>query len=107
MQLVTLGTTHQGRGVPFYFYLFCRLSLDPKEKEEYENSPFFGVNLGVDNPGDGATIHLNDDVYVIENPSRISGGTKLSKWFFIPITIPISLITLFFMYRSLKKQRLI
>ena len=74
-------------------FSFFRTSLDPQERNVYQNSPFFGVNLGVDNPVNGF-VHLNDEVYVIQNRSW---QKNTGKW------IPISLITLFIMYRAIRR----
>ncbi len=59
------------------FGFFNRSSLTSVEKEEYGNSPFFGINLGIDEWG--GQVSVNDDVYVILNK-------KSSFWSFSMMT---------------------
>ena len=54
----------------FSFGLLFRSTLNPAEKSMYGNSPFFGINLGLDQPG--GKIHVEDDVYVIKAPVKSS-----------------------------------
>ena len=44
--------------------------MDPREKEEYGNSPFFGINLGIDNYG--GSINVGDKIFVIKKGRNIS-----------------------------------
>ena len=47
-----------------------RTSLDPREKEEYQNSPFFGINLGIDDHG--GSVNVGDKVFAIKNNDKSS-----------------------------------
>ena len=49
---------------------YFRTSLDPREKEEYQNSPFFGINLGIDNHG--GSVNVGDKVFAIKNNEKSS-----------------------------------
>jgi len=57
-------------GEPLKTLKSFRTSLDPREKEEYQNSPFFGINLGIDNHG--GSVNVGDKVFAIKNNDKSS-----------------------------------
>ena len=69
-----LNKSHLYQTVILIIYLFhktyFRTSLDPREKEEYQNSPFFGINLGIDNHG--GSVNVGDKVFAIKNNEKSS-----------------------------------
>ena len=56
-----LGEKHSG-GEPLKTLKTFRSSLDEVERKEYGNSPFFGVNLGVQTGG--GEISVGDSVFI-------------------------------------------
>ena len=54
------GEKH-GEGEPLKTLKTFRSSLDETERKEYGNSPFFGVNLGVEAGGE---ITVGDKVFI-------------------------------------------
>ena len=56
--------------------------MDPREKEEYGNSPFFGINLGIDNYG--GSINVGDKIFVIQKPKS---NSFLTYWILFPLPI--------------------
>lgn len=69
-----------------------RASLDPRELEEYGNSPFFGINLGIDQVG--GEVKVGDPVYVIQQTSGLPAFPFL---FLFPL--PIALMFFYAKYR--------
>ena len=64
---------------------FCRSTLNPAEKSMYGNSPFFGINLGLDHPG--GQINVQDQVYVIKAPPAKSSLLTSLLWLQAPLFI--------------------
>ena len=64
----------------------CRSSLDSREKDEYGNSPFFGINLGIDDFG--GKINVGDQVYVISEPKK--------SYMIYLLLIPLPIIAMFY-----------
>ena len=59
--------------------------MDPREKEEYGNSPFFGINLGIDDFG--GEINVGDKIFVIcENPK--------TSWMIYLMLIPVPIVAM-------------
>ena len=69
-----LNKSHLYQNMILIIYIFhktyFRTSLDPREKEEYQNSPFFGINLGIDNHG--GSVNVGDKVFAIKNNEKSS-----------------------------------
>ena len=53
-----------GKGEPLKTLRSFRSTLDKDEKKVYGTSPFFGVNLGVEQMG---SIGINDKIYIKKN----------------------------------------
>ena len=68
--------------VKFTTHLFFRSSLNPDERKVYGDSPFFGINLGVDQCG---SIKIGDKVNYF-NIIEIVSIEKLILYLYIPIT---------------------
>jgi len=72
------GEKHTG-GQPLKTLKKFRSSLNPDERKAYGDSPFFGINLGVDQCG---SIKVGDKIYIADpipktNPSKAS--TMIAK----------------------------
>ena len=62
-----------------------RASLDSREQKIHRNSPFFGINLGIDEFG--GQINVNDEVFVIKKEM------KAFLWpYFLLFPLPVALM---------------